>query len=312
MFFNGWCVIYDHGYHKRLKDTDYSGTCEVCAPCWFCFSLSSFCRVSENTDHSGYLGIAVRVRRAYGCFSREHSKHLCERSRDALNRSLSRGLTKAVVWLPICLWLSLPPSCTSSFHAPFPEGLLQLLVIPTPRRTLLVIIQHQTFLQRQMHFERHSPGSGDGAQGQCACQTFIRLWASPQVLVFYLRKNSNCNMTFRDSWGYFIAIVICYVSLCLSVYMHFCVFAYSRVCGDRRPLVLSTLLADWDRISQWTWSSWFPQGPGNWLSLTPGAGVTECAPVVGFYLSTRSMNSGPHACTMIALRTELSLQPFNY
>lgn len=175
MFFNGWCVIYDHGYHKRLKDTDHSGTCEVCIPCWFCFSLPGFCRVSENMDHSEYLGIAVRVRREYGCFSREHNKHLCEHNRDALNRSLSRGLIKAVVWLLIFLWLAPLPSCTSLFHIPFLEVLLQLLTIPTLRRTLLEMIQHKTFLQWQLHFERHSPGSGDGAQRQCACQTFIRL-----------------------------------------------------------------------------------------------------------------------------------------
>lgn len=244
MFFNRLCVIYDHGCHKRLKDTDSSGTCEVCTPCWFCFSLSSFCRVSENTDHNGYLGIAVRVRREYDCFSREHNKHLCERNRDALSRSLSRGFTKAVVWLLIFLWLVPLPSCTSSFHVLLLEG-LQLLAIPTPRRTLLEIIQHKMFLQRQLHFERHSQGSGDGAQWQCACKAFIRVWASPQVLVFFLRENSNWNMTFRDSWGYFIAIIICSVSGCLSAYMHFCMFAYSCVCGDQRSLVFSTLLAGW-------------------------------------------------------------------
>lgn len=54
-------------------------------------------------DHSEYLGIAVRVRREYGCFSREHNKHLCEHNRDALNRSLGRGLIKGVVWLLIFL-----------------------------------------------------------------------------------------------------------------------------------------------------------------------------------------------------------------
>lgn len=201
----------------------------------------------------------------------------------------------------VFLWLAPTSFCSSLLYIPFLEGLLQLLASQTPRR-VLVITQWRTSLLCQLHFERHSLGSGHVARWQSAC------WVPPQVLVFFLRENSNCDVSFRGNWDYFTDTVVFYVSVRMPLCVQICLPIHA--CVETRGLLwLSVpcwLMIGIEYLSELDLHC-FHQPLGTSCIWLPELGLQTRATVIEFYLSAVNMNSGPRASTTTTLVTEPSL-----
>lgn len=106
------------------------------------------------------------------------------------------------------------------------------------------LAQSKTFLQWQLHFGKtFTRVWGYDSVAECLPDIHRALSLTPNGDFFFPRENSNCNMTFKDSWGYFIDIVIFY--RCVHTFMYPDLLAYLCAYGGQRShLLFSTLLTD--------------------------------------------------------------------
>lgn len=159
-------------------------------------------------------------------------------------------------------------------------------------------------------------------QWQSACQTFIELWASPQMVIFFSQGKIVIAIWPLKTAGVILLILLYFIGVCIhlctQICLPICVHMEARglICCSL-PYWLTDWLIHWDRISDWIWSSLFEQAPGNCLSVTPWAGIIDvcyCAyvTVIIFYLSSGNMNSGLRACRAATFSTEPPSQTLNY